>query len=220
MPIEIREIKIRQIRAPAVPEAPPVTLQLAPPVINLPGCVAVHPDAGLNPSLLRDDPSRVGYSCPEGTLPTIQGMEWRPNELVILEAQPDKQEQQQEEQQPTTPPPAKIPELPAPPADKPKPVELQEEKPSLPQQVLDGLPAPKDVVTTASIALVATTSALMAKPLADLLLKLIKPAIKKAVAKVKALLGRKPKVLSVDERRLAQRDRNRALLALRRALGK
>ena len=219
MPIEIREIKIWEIPAPAVPEAPPVTLQLAPPVINLPGCVAVHPDAGLNPALLRDDPSRVGYSCPEGTLPTIQGMEWRPNELVILEAQPEEQ-QQQEEQQPTTPPPAKIPELPAPPEDKPKPIEVQEEKPSLPQQVLDGLPAPKDVVTTASIALVATTSALVAKPLADLLLKLIKPAIKKAVAKVKALLGRKSPVLSVDQRRLAQRDRNRALLALRRALGK
>lgn len=218
MPIEIREIEIREIPAPAVPEAAPVTLQLAPPVINLPGCAAVHPDAGLNPSLLRDDPSRVGYSCPEGTLPTFNAMDWRPSEMVILEAEPEPQKPKQE-----TPPaasPSKLPELPAPPDNKPKPVEVQEEKPSLPQQVLDGLPPAKDVVTTASIALVATTSALVAKPLADLLLKLIKPAIKKVVAKAKAMAGRKPKVLSVDERRLAQRDRNRALLALRRALGK
>jgi len=41
------------------------------------------------------------------------------------------------------------------------------------------LPPPQAISTTAAIALVATTSALLAKPLSELLLKLIKPLIKK-----------------------------------------
>ena len=46
------------------------------------------------------------------------------------------------------------------------------------------LPSVPIVSTTATIALVATSSALLAKPLADLLLKVIKPAVKKVLAKV------------------------------------
>ena len=82
------------------------------------------------------------------------------------------------------------------------------------------LPSPQIVTTTATIAVVATSSALLAKPLADLLLKVIKPLVKKVSAKVKKVLGKSEKVLSVEERRLGQRDRNRAILALRRSLKK
>lgn len=215
MPIEIRQIEIREIPAPAVPESPPVTLQLGPPVINLPGCVAVHPDAGLNPSLLRDDPNRVGYACPEGELPAFEPMDSRNSGLVILEPEP---EQQEREPEPPAAPPVELPPITLP-AEKPATVVAAEE-PSLPQQVLDGLPPAKDVVSTASIALVATTSALVAKPLAELVLKLIKPTIKKLMAKLKKIKGEAPKVLSVRERREVQRDRNQAVRALRRALGR
>ena len=82
------------------------------------------------------------------------------------------------------------------------------------------LPSVPIVSTTATIALVATSSALLAKPLADLLLKVVKPVIKKVVAKVKAIMGKKEPVLSVRERLLAQRDRNRAVMELRKALKK
>jgi len=82
------------------------------------------------------------------------------------------------------------------------------------------LPSVPIVSTTATIALVATSSALLAKPLADLLLKVVKPVIKKVVAKVKKIMGKTEPVLSVRERTLAQRDRNRAVMELRKALKK
>ena len=80
------------------------------------------------------------------------------------------------------------------------------------------LPSPQVVTTTATIAVVATSSALLAKPLADLLLKVIKPVVKKISAKVKKVLGKSEKVLSVAERREEQRDRNQAIRTLRKAL--
>ena len=46
--------------------------------------------------------------------------------------------------------------------------------------------------TTASIAAVAGASALLAKPLADLLLKVFKPAIKQVIGKVNKALGKTP----------------------------
>ena len=82
------------------------------------------------------------------------------------------------------------------------------------------LPSPQVVTTTATIAVVATSSALLAKPLADLLLKVIKPVVKKVSAKVKKVLGKTEKVLSVAERREEQRDRNSAIRTLRKALNR
>ena len=82
------------------------------------------------------------------------------------------------------------------------------------------LPSVSIVSTTATIALVATSSALLAKPLADLLLKVVKPVVKKVVAKVKSIMGKKEPVLSVRERQLAQRDRNQAIQTLKKAVKK
>jgi len=82
------------------------------------------------------------------------------------------------------------------------------------------LPSVPVVSTTATIALVATSSALLAKPLADLLLKVVKPVVKKVVAKVKSILGKKEPVLSVRERQSAQRDRNQAIQTLKKAVKK
>ena len=82
------------------------------------------------------------------------------------------------------------------------------------------LPSVPIVSTTATIALVATSSALLAKPLADLLLKVVKPVIKKVVTKVKTILGKKEPVLSLQERQAAQRDRNQAIQTLKKAVKK
>ena len=54
------------------------------------------------------------------------------------------------------------------------------------------LPAPQVATTTAVIATVATGSALLAKPLADLLLRVVKPAVKKAIGTIQKKLGKSP----------------------------
>ncbi len=52
------------------------------------------------------------------------------------------------------------------------------------------LPDVSTVTTTATIAVVATSSALLAKPLADLLMRVVKPLVKKVMTKANAILGR------------------------------
>ena len=83
------------------------------------------------------------------------------------------------------------------------------------EQAINGLPPTGTVITTGGIAVVATTSALLAKPFADILLKVIKPTVKKVLKKVAAIRGKKPKVESVGERRAEQRQRNEAIAKLR-----
>ena len=63
------------------------------------------------------------------------------------------------------------------------------------------LPSPQIVTTTAVIASVAASSALLAKPLADLLLKVVKPAVKKVIGKVNAVLGKTPYRLTEAEKK-------------------
>ena len=54
------------------------------------------------------------------------------------------------------------------------------------------LPSIGVVTTTATIATVATASALFAKPLADLILKAVKPVIKKVIGKIQKMMGKTP----------------------------
>ncbi len=83
------------------------------------------------------------------------------------------------------------------------------------------LPTPQVVTTTATIAAVATGSALLAKPLADLLLKVVKPVIKKAMGFVKEkILRKKRPVLSTREKILKQRELTEAVRAARKLRGK
>ena len=204
---------IKEIKLPTVtPLAPPVTAQ---PIIQMPGCVAVHPDAQRNPQLLIDDPNRVGYACPDGEIPSYDPIDYTPSRLTIIEKQPPPQEQKPEQPAEAKPPEQRIepPELPVQ-QQKPKVVEEQ----GIVDKIVEGLPTLQAGTTASGVAVIATASAVLAKPLADLLLKLIKPAIKKG-SKMIAKLRKKPaKILGVRERVLAQRDRNRAIMILRRAL--
>ena len=88
------------------------------------------------------------------------------------------------------------------------------------EQAVNALPPTGTVVTTASIAVVATTSALIAKPFADILLRVIKPVTKKVVKKIASIRGKTSKIESVRERRDSQRDRVNAIQTLRKALKK
>ena len=83
------------------------------------------------------------------------------------------------------------------------------------EQAINGLPPVEVVVTTGGIAVVATTSALIAKPFADILLKVIKPTVKKVLKKVASIRGKKLKLQSLRDRRVEQRQRNAAIRALR-----
>ncbi len=78
------------------------------------------------------------------------------------------------------------------------------------------LPSVSVVSTTATIAAVATTSALLAKPLADLLLKVIKPAVKKVLTKVQTMMGKTPRRPTRSEIVVDRYREKRGLLPLKK----
>ena len=83
--------------------------------------------------------------------------------------------------------------------------ETIEEPLPVPAIVGNYLPGAPVVITTAAIAATATTSAIVAKPLGDYVLKLVKPTVKKTIKKIKSRLGQQTGVESVFERRQNQR---------------
>ena len=68
------------------------------------------------------------------------------------------------------------------------------------------LPPAPVALTTGVIAATAATSAIVAKPLGEYVLKLIKPTVKKIVKKLKGMIGKKPRPESVAERMKFQRS--------------
>ena len=76
------------------------------------------------------------------------------------------------------------------------------------------LPSPQIVTTTAVIASVAASSALLAKPLADLLLKVVKPAVKKVIGKVNAILGKSPYRMTDSEKKTNEYRVKKGLLPI------
>ena len=249
--IDIRSVEVRDIRIPSwmtnqprLPSAPPVTVQVGVPVIDIPGCVEAHLEnkKGSNDNLVEDDPKGARVFC-DGNMPSFNPIQYEPENMVI--------------ERPAPVPKVPSPEVPAAPEIPKDAVPKVEEKESPPcpgpnaprigdvaqnqkervsgyeLQVINGqeicvvlyedipwqsqyLPAPQVAATTATIAVVATSSALLAKPLADLLLKVIKPVIKKVMAKISKLRGKKVKIDSLKERRDLQRERSRAIRTLRR----
>ena len=251
---EIREIQIRSLDIPPVPDwlmrypqsippVVPVTQNIGTPIVDMPGCVEAHPDGG--PQLAQDDPRGARTYC-DGSVPSFNPIEYSPEEMLITKPS------QADTRQPEQPEVPKTPELPAASApatakvDCPTPAQAakepvgeylegfrkkvtgyqlignqciqQTEKVPLPEQVIAGLPSAGSVMTTGGIAVVATASALAAKPLADILLKVIKPTIKKVMKKIAAIRGKSVPVLSVAERQAEQRERSQAIRALRSAL--
>ena len=225
--------------------APPVTVQVGVPVVQIPGCVKAHPGNKKSNSIETDDPKGIQTFCDAG-MPTFTPIDYTPENLIysrpasfkgIKTAGPtDKQNKQSTGDLNTksgftgTNTPAQTPEK-----DEEKEsitcdegyslvegecVEVVEQVPATVSFTEKYLPTLPQATTTATIAVVATSSALLAKPLADLLLKLIKPTVKKIMKKIASLRGQSQKVESVSQRQLAQRDRNRAIRALRVALKK
>lgn len=253
---EIREIQIRNLDIPSVPDwlmqypqaippVVPVTQNIGTPIVNLPGCVESHPDAGKSKTLAQDDESGTVTYC-DGSIPSFNPINFEPEQMILTE--PSKTPKVEAPEAPEVP---KAPEVPATPPSTAKvscPTEAQQakepvgtfiegfrqkvtgyklvgneciqltEKVPLPTQIIAGLPSPGTVMTTGGIAVVATSSALIAKPLADVLLKVIKPTVKKVMKKIAAIRGKTVPVLSTAERRNEQRARNHAIMELRQTL--
>ena len=200
------------IPPPQLPVEPPVTLMLGFPVANMPGGEIPHyepldytpgqhthqtapvpkPDLGEKPA----GSSRQPASVPSPTAPLAV-------DKPIIEE-----------------------ELPCPPADA-LPIGVKNKaqtaiiigyktidgkcepqlKPlDLPAIIGNYSPSPALVVSTGAVAAVATTAAILARPLGDILLKAVKPIVKKTIKKIKEKLGKKVKVESVFERQKFQRS--------------
>jgi len=230
----------------ALPVAPPVTQQIGSPVVNIPGCVEANENNdGKNNNLVNDDTRGNRVYCDAGA-PSYDPLNFEPERIVPtvpagVDTRGGKEEKPIEET-PTTP----VPEVPPSTANIECPSEEQlRTEPigfifdggrkeitgyrlegdrcirevadvAITDQIVNAIPPAGTVVTTASIAVVATTSALLAKPFADILLKVIKPTIKKVIKKIATIRGKKVKVLSRSERINEQRDRNRVIMNLRR----
>ena len=207
--IDIPETQIWDIQVPnTIPRVVPVTQLIGTPVVNIPGCVTAHEKSDKNDTIVNDDPKGTKVFC-DGQVPSYDPIQYEPEQMVITR-------------------PSEVPKVPSPEAPTPQTPEIpkttpqtaivEETKPEPEPEIPwteEYLPPLGTVTTTASIAVVATTSALLAKPLADLLLKLIKPTIKKAITKAKKMLGKKIKVESLRERRGQQRSRNKAVRVLK-----
>ena len=230
---------------PRTPSVPPVTVQVGVPVIDIPGCVEAHLDnkKGTNDKLVEDDPDGSRVFC-DGNMPSFNPINYNPEELKY-EQPPPKPPVVRPPETPATPEVPKdaapkveakvTPDCPGPNAPRIGDVaQNQRERVSgYELQIVNGqeicvtlyedipltaqyLPAPQVAATTAVIAVTATSSALLAKPLADLLLKVFKPVIKKVMGKVQKIIGKKVKIESLRERRDLQRERSQAIRTLRR----
>ena len=229
----------------AIPIYPPVTSQVGIPIINMPGCVESHRDSSENQTLKDDDKDGVRVFCDAGT-PSFNPIDYDPRRLKITtDSSPPIPVIPNTPEAPETPATPAPPKTDAPLAECPsRAQELKNpvgkilegnkkiiryetvgkeclpvfDKLNIPDQIIQSIPSAGMITVTASIAVVATTSALLAKPLADLLLKVVKPTVKKVIKKIATLRGKTPPVLSAAERKAEQRDRNRAIKILRSAL--
>ena len=226
----------------AVPIYPPVTSQVGIPIVNIPGCVESHRDSSENQTLKEEDRDGVQVFCDAGT-PSYSPIDYDPRKLEITTTSPPPPPYKAPEAKPPPTPEAPAPprtdaalvECPTREQQLKNPVGkvLENNKKivryetvgkeclpvfenlNIPDQIVANLPSPGAVTVTASIAVVATTSALLAKPLADLLLKVVKPTVKKVMKKIATLRGKKIPPQSSSERIAEQRQRNQAVKALR-----
>lgn len=217
----------------AIPLTPPITQQIGTPIMQVPGCVEAREQN--NRKLSEDDPKGNIVLC-DGTMPSYKPIEYNPNDLTIRRTQvvPPKLDQERNEEskadaldavrRATQINTAVVSEQSSPQQTN-QPEVVQQQRQIIEQPVTNNegfaekyLPSAQAVTTTASIAVVATTSALLAKPMADLILKLVKPTVKKIILKIQKMRGKEIKRESVRERILSQRDRNRAVQEIKRTL--
>ena len=217
--IEIEDVTIPRIKSsdwliPNVPSNhPPITTQIGFPIVDMPGCVKMHKDnkdhvtrLPFDHDLINQDENGVTTLCPHGEYPSYDAMDYQPENLIITRETPPPPIGS-----PPTPPEFKTDEIP-----KTKDEEIECPAPNQPRvgdltqngdervighEIQSGqcvvlyeptttvekyLPSTNQVSTTAAIAIVATASA-AATPL---LLRVIKPIIKKLTTAIQKKLGK------------------------------
>jgi hypothetical protein len=246
--IEINDIRTYDFNntSTSIPLAAPVVVNIGVPVVNIPGCVeATETNTAKNNQLREDDPNGVVTLCDSG-VPNFSPISYEPNQMILTGPpvvggtnSPDSPEVPPAPE--VTPPPiaSAVVECPTPSQEAKEPVgtfvegyrkKVIEyklagneciqitESVGIPQQIIAGLPSGGQVASVGGIAVIATTSALLAKPLADLLLKVVKPTVKKVIKKIAAIRGKSVPILSLKERRDLQRERTKAIRVLKSAL--
>jgi hypothetical protein len=227
--INIQQITIPQLdgrswmyQVPSVPNYdPPVTIQLGFPIVELPGCVEAHPDnrigannLPLDRNLVNDDPDGVKVLCPNGEYPSYDALNYEPEQIVPTTPAPPP---------PVAPPAPEIPntgdivtkkETPCP---GPGQLRVGDVTQSGDERVIghrlldDGktcetlyeptsvvekyLPPINQASTVTALAVVATAGA-AATPL---LIRIIRPVVKKIWATIQKKLGKEVKRLTLSE---------------------
>ena len=237
--VGVNDINIFRIQVPQIYSLPPATqtvpfiLNIGSPVVDLPGCVKYHPDAADNretPNLKEDDSKGTRVLC-DGDYPTYDAMDYTPEDLnIYVETPPPKV------QPPPDPPGApEVPdtggvgeETPCPGPNQPRVGDLtQDGSEKVIGHELQGttcvvlyedttvaekyLPSTNQVSTTASIAVVATAAA-AATPL---LLRVVKPVIKKVWTTIQKKLGKTPRRPTRNEVKANQYRQSKGLPPLK-----
>ena len=226
----------------SLPYTPPVTVNIGVPIVDIPGCVEAHEANNGSKTLPTDDENGLVTYCDSG-IPSFNPINFEPEQIIptypagVETKQEDKPKPPGQVELPPgiNPATAKI-DCPTPAQNAREPVgtfvegfrkkvtdyqlignecvQITEAVP-LPQQIVAGLPSGGQVVQVGGVAVIATTSALLAKPLADILLKAVKPTVKKVMKKIAAIRKKPIPVLSSGERRAEQRQMNTAVKELR-----
>ena len=228
----------------SLPLAAPVVVNIGVPVVNIPGCVeATETNTAKNNQLRTDDPNGVVTICDSG-VPNFNPLSFEPNQMILSgppqvnSQKPDKPKPPEAKTDTPPPPPPATANVECPTkvqvAQEPVGTLVEgfrkevvgyklidktcvqiTESVGIPTQILAGLPSGGQVMQVGGIAVIATSSALIAKPLADILLKVVKPTVKKVTKKIAAIRGKQLKTLSVKERQAEQRDRNQSIAKLK-----
>jgi len=218
---------------------PPITNQIGVPIVDIPGCVEAH-EVDENNMLEGDDPKGVKTFC-DGQVPSFNPIDYNKNKLQFTgepQVPPVRPPDSPEVESPEVPKKINTAEVKC-------PTEAQELKEPIgtlvengtkkiveyrlvgkecipvkediriPDQIIQAIPSAGAITTTGGIAVVATTSALLAKPLADLVLKAVKPTVKKVIKKIAAIRGKSLPVQSLRDRQVEQRLRNHAIRKLK-----
>ena len=214
----------------------PVTLQLGFPIVEIPGCVKMHKDninhvtrLPLDKDLVNQDEKGSTVLCPHGEYPSYEAMDYQPEQLIITQEVPPPPVQP-----PPTPPEFKTDAIPKDDYKDPKcpgpnnlrvgdttqsgeervighqlvpdpanPVKKICETLYEPTTVLEKyLPPPNQASTVTALAVVATAGA-AATPL---LIRVIKPVIKKLWTTIQKKLGKK---IEEPSRQLKQTNKYR-----------
>ena len=227
--INIEQVTIPQLdgrswmyQVPAVPNNdPPITIQLGFPIVELPGCVEAHPDnrigannLPLDRNLVNNDPDGVKILCPNGEYPSYDALNYEPEQIIPTTPAPPP---------PIAPPAPEIPntgdivtkkETPCPGPGQLRVGDVTQsgEERVVGHRLLDDgktcetlyeptsvvekyLPPINQASTVTALAIVATAGA-AATPL---LIRIIRPVVKKIWATIQKKLGKEVKRLTISE---------------------